>query len=192
MIVMGKTEKDSLSGIAALPSFPVVLVTVGQNIMTAAAFHFYSFKPPSVMVGIRPKNLTFELISQKGEFGINIPAREQLDVVRICGSISGRKEDKFKKTGLTPQNGKVIDSFLIKECPVNLECRVVHQINYEGSHKWFIGQIEAVHIAEDYTRDKALMYWLGEYRKVGEILMKIERKWKVPALLQSFLDDARG
>ena len=77
---MGKTEKDSLSGIAALPSFPVVLVTVGQNIMTAAAFHFYSFKPPSVMVGIRPKNLTFELISQKGEFGINIPAREQLDV----------------------------------------------------------------------------------------------------------------
>jgi hypothetical protein len=43
---MGKTEKDSLSGIAALPSFPVVLVTVGQSIMTAAAFHFYSFKPP--------------------------------------------------------------------------------------------------------------------------------------------------
>ena len=96
--------------------------------------------------------------------------------MRICGSVSGRKEDKFKKTGLTPQNGKVIGSFLIKECPVNLECRVVHQVNYEGSHKWFIGQIEAVHIAEDYTRDKALMYWLGEYRKVGEILMKIERK----------------
>lgn len=176
MIVMGKTERDLLNGIYALPSFPVVLVTAGQNIMTAAAFHFYSFKPPSVMVGIRPENLTFELISQKGEFGINIPTREQLDVVRICGSVSGRKEDKFKKTGLTPQNGKVIDSLLIQECPVNLECRVVHQVNYEGSHKWFIGQIEAVHIAEDYTRDKALMYWLGEYRKVGEILMKIERK----------------
>ena len=149
MLTTPKTEashfsaRASLSGIAALPSFPVVLVTVGQNIMTAAAFHFYSFKPPSVMVGIRPKSLTFELISQKGEFGINIPAREQLDVVRICGSVSGRKEDKFKKTGLTPQNGKVIDSFLIKECPVSLECRVVHQVNYEGSHKWFIGQIEA-------------------------------------------------
>jgi flavin reductase (DIM6/NTAB) family NADH-FMN oxidoreductase RutF len=128
------------------------------------------------MVGIRPQNLTFELISQKGEFGINIPTKEQFDAVRVCGSVSGRKENKFKKTGLTSQKGKVIDSFLIKECPVNLECRVVHQVNYEGSHKWFIGQIEAVHIDEDYTRNKALMYWRGEYREVGEVLMRIERK----------------
>jgi flavin reductase (DIM6/NTAB) family NADH-FMN oxidoreductase RutF len=176
VIIMGKTERDLSHGIYALPSFPVVLVTAGQNIMTAAAFHFYSFKPPSVMVGIRPENLTFELISQKGEFGINIPTKEQLDAVRVCGSVSGRKENKFEKTGLTPQKGKVIDSFLIKECPVNLECRVVHQVNYEGSHKWFIGQIEAVHIKDDYARDKALMYWLGEYREVGKVLMKIERK----------------
>ena len=176
VVIMVKTERDLWYGIHALPSFPVVLVTVGQNIMTAAAFHFYSFEPPSVMVGIRPENLTFELISQKGEFGINIPTKEQLDIVRVCGSVSGRKENKFEKTGLTPQKGKVIDSFLIKECPVNLECRVVHQVNYEGSHKWFIGQIEAVHIKDDYARDKALMYWLGEYREVGKVLMKIERK----------------
>lgn len=55
---------------------------------------------------------------------------------------------------------------------MNLECRVVHQINYRGSHSWFIGQIEAAYIDEDYSRDKALMYWLGEYRKVGSILHK--------------------
>jgi flavin reductase (DIM6/NTAB) family NADH-FMN oxidoreductase RutF len=173
---MGKIERDLSHGIHALPSFPVVLVTAGQNIMTAGAFHFYSFKPPSVMVGIKPENLTFELISNKGEFGINIPTTEQLDIVRVCGSVSGRKENKFKMTGLTPQKGKAIDSFLIKECPVNLECRVVHQVDYEGSHKWFIGQIEAVHIDEDYARDKALMYWRDEYREVGKVLIRIERK----------------
>jgi len=53
---------------------------------------------------------------------------------------------------------------------------VVHQISHPGSHRWFIGLIEAVHVDEDYTRDKALMYWLGEYRKVGEVLLKTERK----------------
>jgi len=121
------------------------------------------------MVGIRPKNLTFELITEKGEFGVNIPTKEQLDVARICGSVSGRTENKFKKTGLTPQKAKVIDNYLIKECPVNSECRVVHQIYYERSHKWFIGQIEAVHVDEDYARDKALMYRSGGYRKVGEV-----------------------
>lgn len=61
------------AGIWALPSFPVVLVTVARNIMTAAAFHFYSFDPPSVMVGIMPDKYTYELISSQGEFGINIP-----------------------------------------------------------------------------------------------------------------------
>jgi len=168
---MVKTERELFEGIKALPSFPVVLVTVDRNIMTAAAFHFCSLKPPCVMVGIKPGNLTFELISEKREFGINIPAKEQLDVVRICGSISGRTEDKFIKAGVTPQKGTVIDSCLIAECPVSLECRVVHEIRFEGSHRWFIGQIHAVHIDQDYTRDKALMYWLKEYRSVGQILL---------------------
>lgn len=169
---MTKTERDLLEGIKALPSFPVVLVTVGKNIMTAAAFHFYSFKPPCVMVGIMPRNLTFELISKKGEFGINIPSKEQLDIVRACGSVSGRVEDKFKTTGVTPKKGSVIDSDLIAQCPVNIECSVIHKIDFEGSHVWFVGEIKAVHIDENYTKDDCLMYWLKEYRSVGEVLHK--------------------
>jgi flavin reductase (DIM6/NTAB) family NADH-FMN oxidoreductase RutF len=167
-----KTERDLFKGIFALPSFPVVLVTVARNIMAAAAFHFYSFKPPCVMVGIRPENLTLTLIADKREFGINIPTKEQLDILRLCGSISGRTEDKFVRTGLTPRKGRVIDSFLIAECPVSIECHVVHEIEFEGSHRWFIGQIQAVHIEEGYTRDRALMYWLREYRSVGEVLLE--------------------
>ena len=46
---MKRVHNDLFDGIIALPSFPVVFVTVKSNIMVAAAFHFYSFKPPSVM-----------------------------------------------------------------------------------------------------------------------------------------------
>ena len=169
---MTKSEKKPFDGLFALPSFPIVLVTAGENIMTAAAFHSYSFKPPSVMVGIKPVNLTYELIQKKCDFGINIPTNDQLDVVKLCGSISGRDEDKFKKTGLTPYKAKAIKSALIAECPVNLECRVVHEIEYEGSHRWFIGEVLTAHIKEDYTRDSALMFWLSEYRTVGEVISK--------------------
>lgn len=173
---MKKTERDLFKGILALPSFPVVLVTVERNIMTAAAFHFYSFEPPSVMIGIIPENLTYELIVAKGEFGINILTKDQIEIADICGSVSGRMEDKFKKAGLTPLKGKKIESSLIAECPVNLECRVVHEIDYKGTHRWFIGQIQAVHVDQDYTRDKALMYWLGEFRSVGKVLLESRRK----------------
>jgi flavin reductase (DIM6/NTAB) family NADH-FMN oxidoreductase RutF len=171
-----KTERDLSAAIEALPAFPVVLVTVDRNIMTAAAFGFYSFKPPCVMVGIRPENLTFDLISAKREFGINLPSREQIDVARVCGSVSGRTVDKFSAAGLTPQKGKVIESYLIAECPVSLECRVVHEIQFGGSHRWFIGEIQAVQIDEHYTREQALMYWMLEYRAVGEILLKVKRQ----------------
>ncbi len=165
-----KIEKSFEEGILAIPSLPVVLVTVGENIMSAVAFQFYSFDPYCLMLGVKPKNYTYSLISKKLEFGINIPTKDQIDVVRICGTTSGRTENKFIKAKVTPQKAKVIQSFLIKECPVNIECKVVHKIYYQGSHKWFIGEIKAVDIDENYSRDDALMYWANEFKSVGNFL----------------------
>ncbi|PKM48910.1 MAG: hypothetical protein CVV02_18285 [Firmicutes bacterium HGW-Firmicutes-7] len=167
---MKKIHENLLDGLIALPSFPVVFVTVEKNIMVAAAFHFYSFKPPSVMVGIKPEKYTYELIRTKKEFAINIPNIEQLDKVNVCGSISGKDVNKYQKSNLSYEKSNIIDSYIIKECPVNLECKVVHQINYNGSHRWFIGEIQAVHIDDMYTRDNALMFWLGQFRSVGKII----------------------
>jgi flavin reductase (DIM6/NTAB) family NADH-FMN oxidoreductase RutF len=169
-----KASREPREGIWALPSFPVVLVTVGRNIMTAAAFHFYSFEPPCVMVGIRPDNLTYALITEKQEYGINLPTTTQLEVVRVCGSVSGRDADKFERTGLTPKKGTMIDSYLIAECPVSMECRVVHEVDFPGTHRWFVGQIEAAHIEEGYSREWPLMYWPREYRAVGQLLLRVE------------------
>jgi len=163
---------DLSEGIAMLPSFPIVLVTVGSNIMTAAAFHFYSFQPPSVMVGIVPQRYTYELIVSNQEFGVNIPTKEQLPLVRTCGSVSGRDVDKYARAGVTPFRGNKIESCLIRECPLNLECKVVHQIAYEGTHRWFIGEIQAVHVDQTYRHDGSLMFWSGQYRRVGALLQE--------------------
>ncbi len=173
---MHKQSEKMLSGIKALPSFPIVLVTVESNIMVAAAFHFYSFEPPSVMVGIKPEKHTFELITKRGEFGINIPTVNQLEKVKICGSISGKNVNKYDKAGLTTKTGGVIESLLIADCPVNLECKVVHEVEYNGSHRWFIGEIQAVHIKDNYVRDDALMFWLGQFRTVGDIIEGVHNK----------------
>ncbi len=168
---MKKSETDLSKGIRALPSFPVVLVTVGRNIMTAGAFHFCSFAPPSVMIGIVPKRYTYELINEYNEFGINIPKADQVELVRICGSLSGREAaDKYKEAGVTPMKSSVIRSYLIEECPLNIECEVVHKVDFPGTHQWYVGEIRAVHIDGDFERDQALMFWGGEYRKVGGFL----------------------
>jgi flavin reductase (DIM6/NTAB) family NADH-FMN oxidoreductase RutF len=170
---MKEQGADLRKGIWALPPFPVVLVTVERNIMTAGAFHFYSFRPPSVMVGIIPEQYTYELIRRENEFGINIPTTEQIALVRTCGSVSGRDvRDKYSEAGVTPFRGAKIKSYLIQECPVNLECIVVHEVGFGGTHQWFIGEIQAVHMDDTYTRDQPLMYWSREYRQVGAFLEK--------------------
>jgi flavin reductase (DIM6/NTAB) family NADH-FMN oxidoreductase RutF len=139
--------------------------------MTAGAFHFYSFRPPSVMVGIIPNRYTYKIINKYNEFGINIPRADQIDLVRICGSVSGREGvDKYSKAGVTMMRSSKIKSNLIEECPLNIECEVVHKINYPGTHRWYVGEIRAVHIDEEFKRDQALMFWSKEYRRVGEFI----------------------
>lgn len=168
---MKKISADLSEGIWQLPSFPIVLVTVADNIMTAGAFHFYSFEPASLMVGIIRKQYTYELINQYMEFGVNIPSTEQIELVQLCGRVSGRNgEDKYELAGVNRQAGSVIKSCLIAECPLNIECKLVYKIEYPGSHQWFVGEIKAVHVEENYQRDHALMWWSREYRRVGERL----------------------
>ena len=167
---MKELRESMMDGLKSLPAFPIVLVTVGDNIMVAAAFHFYSYNPPSVMVGIKPEKFTFQLIRDMQEFGINIPSVNQLEEVKICGSISGKDEDKYKLSNFTKQKGNYIKSALIDECAVNLECKVVHEIDYDGSHRWFIGEIKDVHMDNDYLRSDSLMFWFSQFRALGEVL----------------------
>ena len=48
------------------------------------------------------------------------------------------------------------------------------EIDLPGTHRWFVGQVVAAHIAEGYSREWPLMYWPREYRKVGELLLRQE------------------
>jgi flavin reductase (DIM6/NTAB) family NADH-FMN oxidoreductase RutF len=57
-----------------------------------------------------------------------------------------------------------------------LECRVVHEVEWGGSHRWFVGEFEAVQIEEGYTRDQALVGSLSEVRSVGQVVYKVERR----------------
>lgn len=165
-------------GMMALPGFPVVLVCVKDNIITVAAFSFFSFgdgqeNPPMVMIGIVPTRYTFELLKETDNYSINIPTVELLEAIEVCGSKSGRNVNKFKVAGLTPKKAQKISSYIIDECPVNLECKVVHKIDLQGStHIWFVGEIVAAYQKDDYDRSQAILFWPREYREVGKIIKR--------------------
>lgn len=160
----------------ALFPLPVVLVTSADrkgtpNIITLAWAGVVCSEPPMLSISIRPHRYSYSLIKEGGEFVVNIPTFEIMKETDICGTVSGKDTDKFALTKLTPERAKFTKSPLIKECPVNLECKVKNSILL-GTHEMFIGEIIAVHVNDsvttpsgniDYAKAKPFTYNRGEY-----------------------------
>ncbi len=158
-------SQDCFSG------FPVVLATVGgakDNIITLAMCHVFSFKPPYVGVGISPRRYSYGLFKESEDFAVNIPSSKLVKQTELCGTKSGRKVDKFEVAGLTREKASKVSAPLIKECPVNIECFKVKEIE-AGDHTWFVGEIVAARKDDSYGLADMLLYWGdSKYRVIGE------------------------
>jgi len=117
------------------------------NIITVAWVTPLSISPPMVGISIAPKRYSHELISKAKEFAVNIPPMEIIEKVVGCGRVSGRREDKFSKFGLTPTPAKAIKTPIIEECVAHLECRLVDQVTV-GDHTLFVGEVLAAYAHE--------------------------------------------
>ncbi len=167
-----KKEIDIKDARANFPAFPVTLITVDDNIIAIGLVHVFSFTPPMIGIGVHPRRYSHQLLKEIKDFGVNIPPIDLAEKVDICGSVSGKNLDKFKEAGLTQMKPKMIRSVLIEECPVNMECRVVKEFIFGGSHVWFVGEVLVAHMEEDYDREKALSYWKKEYRGMGDLILQ--------------------
>jgi len=160
---------DSAKLFSTFASFPTVLITVEENIVTVTLIHIFSFSPPLLGIGIKPERYSYSLIKQVKEFVVNIPTKDLLKETMFCGAKSGRNVNKFKETGLTKELSLSVKTVSIKECPVNIECKVVQEI-ISGDRTWFIGEIVNGRIAEEYNVENSIQYWRGTYRLPGIIV----------------------
>ncbi|MCX8173560.1 MAG: flavin reductase family protein [Thermoplasmata archaeon] len=156
------------------PAFPVTLVTCGKyettNIITIGMCHIFSFSPPLIGFGVAPKRHSFKLLKEHKEFVVNLPTKDLADAAMKCGSTSGKTTDKFRHAGLTKIPSKKVNTGSIKECPLRFEC-ITKQEFVTGDHTWFVGEI--VHCeAEEYRKEDLLLYWGGEFRVPGNVVMK--------------------
>lgn len=154
---------------------PAVMVSCGnekeQNIITIAWTGIINSEPPITYVSVRKSRYSHHLIEESGEFVINLTTENLAKATDFCGVKSGRDLDKFKETGLTPEKAEFVSCPMIKESPVNLECKVLEVKEYP-THDMFIAEIERVHVDEKYFDEKGricldqagmLSYNHGEY-----------------------------
>ncbi len=165
---------------------PVVLVgaTVNNkpNFMVVAAYGMANNDPPMVSISLRHSKYTLIGLKQNMSFSVNIPSISLIKETDYCGIVSGSKVDKAKILKFNVFYGKLANAPLIEQCPVNLECTVMHILNL-GSNAFILGLVEATHIAEycltdgkpDVEKVKTFSYIgrpTSQYRAIGEIIGK--------------------
>ncbi|MGM0365998.1 MAG: flavin reductase family protein [Actinomycetota bacterium] len=154
---------------------PAVLVSSSHenkdNIITLAWAGTVCSKPPLISISIRPSRFSHQLIKKSGEFVINIPKKGQEDVCEFCGTRSGKDTDKFKQLGLDKAKPLKINTPLISQCPINIEC-IVRKVITLGTHDLFIGEVLCVSSDQqwvyedgdlDYDKLETLTYCMGKY-----------------------------
>lgn len=164
---------------------PAVMVTCADekgrdNIITVAWTGTVCTNPAMAYISIRPERYSYEIIKSTKEFAINLTTKKLAFATDFCGVRSGRDVDKFNKMGLTREKAQHIKAPLIKESPVNVECRVVDLIKF-GSHDMFVAEVLAVHADSEYmdkkgkfdlSKSKPIVYSHGEYYILGEKIGK--------------------
>ncbi len=101
-------------------------------------------------------------------FSVNVPSTDTVKETDYCGLVSGSKVDKVEVCRFKVFYGKLVSAPLLEQCPVNLECRVVHILDL-GSHSLIIGRISEAHVSEncltdgesDINKIKPLVYITG-------------------------------
>ncbi|MHC4179433.1 MAG: flavin reductase family protein [Planctomycetota bacterium] len=110
------------------------------NVMTAAWGGICCSKPPCVAVSLREATYSHGNIVRREAFTISIPSEEHAREADYFGIASGRKEDKFAVTGLTPVRSELVDAPYVEQFPLVLECKLLHTFEL-GLHTQFVGEI---------------------------------------------------
>ena len=153
--------KQSLGAVTLVYPTPVFLVgtydkACKPNIMTASWGGICCSKPPCVSVSLRKATYTYaNLVMRKG-FTISIPSENQVKQADYCGLASGSTTDKFAQTKLTPVRSEVVDAPYVKECPLIVECRLVHTFEL-GLHTQFVGEVMDVKADQEVMKEGGLV-----------------------------------
>ena len=167
---------------AVVPNSVTLLSVKGKerpNILTITLISMLSSHPPVLGVGMRSSRFSFDLVQAAGDFVINIPTADLVEAVKLAGKKTGRDCDKFEELGFTPMPSTTITSPMIKECPINIECKVIYTIDL-GSHDFITAEILTTHLDEsilvpekdkfDPSKLKMLSWFpmVNEYWTLGE------------------------
>ncbi len=115
---------------------------------------------PRLLVQIYKGNYSHDLIYQSGGFAVNFLRRDQLQLIKDFGFVSGRDQDKL--AGVDYETG-ASGSPVLRECWGYLDCRVVNALD-GGDMTCFLGEV----LAGETRGDDGPLYWRDARREIPQ------------------------
>ncbi|MFQ6025932.1 MAG: flavin reductase family protein [Dehalococcoidia bacterium] len=115
---------------------------------------------PRLLVQIYKGNYSHDLVYHSRAFAVNFLRKDQLQLIKDFGFVSGRDRDKL--AGVDYQTG-ASGSPVLKECWGYLDCRVVNALD-GGDMTCFLGEV----LAGDTFSDEGPLYWRDARREIPQ------------------------
>ena len=163
---------------------PVAMISYGKdpeeyNIFTVSWIGTLSSAPPCCYISVKPSRYSHAIIKKDMEFVINLVNKELFESADYSGIVSGREHKKFEELSLTPEVGRKVKAPLIKESPINIECKVKTIVSL-GSHDVFIAEVVNIKVCDslideetgkiDLQRANLIAFSYGKYFELGELI----------------------
>ncbi|MDE5592813.1 MAG: flavin reductase [Clostridiales bacterium] len=148
------TDKDRTLLTSGLNSTGI-FVTLGQKTPNVMVAHWGTFGKmwgrDVFVLPIRSSKYSYQIITQTKSFALNVPAHDMRGEISRCDAISGYSCNKFQELGLHAKRAKSIEAYVLGECGLIVECKVIAQIPPDAittyndvkisSHTLFVGEI---------------------------------------------------
>lgn len=149
--------------------YPQPAVIVGATVngkpnwLTIAWCGVMQGEPPIIEVALMKSRYSLAGIKENKSFSVNVPSGELVAATDYVGIVSGHKTDKsgvFKTF-----YGELETAPMIEECPINMECRLIDVLDYEGTHEIMVGEI-----VKTYANEECLTDGVPDVKKVDPVI----------------------
>ncbi len=160
--------------------YPIPIVLAGANVdgspnyATLGDCGVTGINPALVYICSGYGHYTNQGILENGTYSINFPSTDMLAVTDYCGTVSGRDVDK--SVLFETFYGDLLTAPMIKECPVNLECRVVKEFSIKH-RQIFVGEVVQAHVGGEFVVKKEGRQGIEDMTQLDPIIYALDNRY---------------
>ena len=167
--------------IGAVPYiYPIPIILAGVNVGGKANFStlgdvgIMGIKPALVYISVHKEHHSCQGVLDNGCFSINHPNTELLAKTDYCGMVSGKDVDKSSL--FTVFYGELEKAPMIEECPVNLECKLVHEFSIQH-RQVFVGEVVQTFVSEEFISEVNGQKSISGLKQLNPILYALDNQY---------------